>query len=280
MNSVVGFKTTLESESLSAKRCLEMAIKSWIAVVFVGQWMFAFYILAQFALPLLTGQLDESQYSHMIKGYVNGDHVYNAVLLLHVIPVFAVSLSASFQLVPYVRNHYPRFHRFNGRFFLAWGIVGALSGLYMQWFGGARLSNVGSLGVTLNGILILVAVVLAWRTALQKQFVLHRRYAVHAFILINGVWTFRLYLMGWFLVNQGPLGNSQQIDGPADIALSFACYLLPMAIAELAFWAERRSKSPITWLAAVGVSFGAMMTLIGVVAATLGMWGPRIMAVF
>ena len=266
------------SKSMS-ERWLDMAIKSWIGVVFLGQWMFALYILAQFALPFVIGTLDESQFSHMIKGYVNGDTTYNTLLLLHVIPVFVISLSATFQLVPYVRMHYPGFHRLNGRFFLCFGIIGAISGLYMTWIGGGRLSDIGSLGVTLNGILIPVFVVLAWRTAAHKKFAMHRRYAVHAFILINGVWTFRLYLMGWFMLNQGPLGNSPNIDGPADIALSFCSFLLPMAIAELAFWAEKQRKKSITLTAAFGVSFATVITSIGVVAASMLMWGPKILAV-
>lgn len=260
------------------KRWLDMAIKSWIGVVFVGQWMFAFYILAQFALPFVSGTLEESQFSHMIKGYVKGDTTYNALLLFHVVPVAVICLSATFQLVPFVRKNYPRFHRFNGRLFLGFGIIGAVTGIYMTWFGGGRLSDVGSLGVTLNGILIPVFVILAWRTAIQKKFAMHRRYAVHAFILINGVWTFRLYLMGWFMVNQGALGNSSKIDGPADIALSFASFLLPMAIAELAFWAEGQRKNSATLVAACGVTFATVITLIGVVAASMMMWGPRILA--
>ena len=280
MESTMASKATFTSQPTMAKRSLNLAIKMWIATVFVGQWMFGFYILAQFALPLFTGQLDESQFSHMIKGYVNGDTMYNTLLLFHVIPVFVICLSATFQLVPYVRTRFPRFHRLNGRFFLAFGIVGALTGLYMTWFGGGRLSDVGSLGVTLNGLLIPVFVGLAWLTAVKRQFAKHRRLAVHAFILINGVWTFRLYLMGWFLMNQGPLGNSRTIDGPADMALSFASYLLPMAIAELAFWAESKRRDSINWLASGGVWMGFLVTLIGVVAATMMMWGPRIIAGF
>lgn len=261
-----------------SRNYLDWSIRAWIAVALVGQWIFALYILAQFTLPVVTGSIDESQFRHMIRGYVNGDTYNNTILLFHVIPVMIISLSAILQLFPYIRKNYPTFHRINGRMFLALGLIGAVTGLYMTWITGSRLSNLGSLGVTLNGILILAAAVFAWRYALQRKFRQHRRWAVHAFILINGVWSFRLYLMGWFLVNQGPLGNSRTIDGPADIALSFASYLLPMAIAEIVFWAERQRSAKATIGAAVGVSFAALITLIGVVAATMMMWGPRIMA--
>ncbi len=257
---------------------LSGAINSWISVIFLGQWLFGLYIFAQFTMPWLSGQLDESQFTHMIRGYRNGETINNAVLLLHVIPVMLISLSATFQFVPMVRQRFPVFHRWNGRLFLAVGFFGAISGLYMTWGIGSRLSDVGALGVTLNGILIPVFVYLAWRTAVNRNFSLHRRYAVHAFILINGVWSFRLYLMSWYMIHQGPFGNSRQIDGPADIAISFASYLLPMAVAELVFWAEKHRETWASFAAAITVSLMAMLTLVGVYAASTMMWIPRVQA--
>jgi len=263
-----------------AKRWTVLAIRCWIGVVLIGQWMFAIYIFAQFTLPLASGTIDESQFRHMIKGYVNGETFNNTLLLIHVIPVMFVCFSAVLQLIPFIRNRFPVFHRINGRLFLIIGLIGALGGLYLTWVTGSRLSNLGALGVTINGLLIPIAVYLAWHFALNKKFSLHRRFAVHAFILINGVWSFRLYLMGWYLINQGPLGNSSTIDGPADIVLSLASFLLPMAIAELVFLSEKSAQPKSQWIAAVAATIGMLVTLIGVVAATMMMWGPRVLAVF
>ncbi|MBR9793049.1 MAG: DUF2306 domain-containing protein [Gammaproteobacteria bacterium] len=261
---------------ITTKNYLDWAIKTWVGVILTGQWIFALYILVQFTLPLLTGQLDESRYAYMIRGYVNGDTVNNAILLLHVVPVMLISLSGTFQLFPAIRLHYPRFHRINGRVYLTFGLFGAIGGLYLTWVTGSRLSDLGALGVTLNGLLIPVMVYFAWRYAVQRDFARHQRFAVHAFILINGVWTFRLLLMGWFMLNQGPQGNSANLDGPADVILSFASYLLPMLIAELIFRARERNTvaSRVTAIIAVGIAI--LITLIGTVAATMMMWGPRI----
>lgn len=278
---------TLSSASLSVsqrhihyKQWLATSIKAWIIVVLAGQWMFALYILAQFAMPWMSGTLDESQFSHMIEGYVNGDDFNNKVLLLHIIPVLVISLSATFQLVPYVRTHYPTFHRLNGRLFLTIGVLGALTGIYLTWGRGTRLSDIGALGTTLNGLLIPVFCILAWRFAVRKQFTLHRRFAVHAFILINGVWSLRLYLMGWFMVNQGSFGNNATMDGPADLIISYACYLFPMAVAEFVFWAETKAKPKTTLVASGLVAFAVVITAIGVVSATIMMWWPRISGAF
>ena len=276
MSELVSSNTQGDLSNAILKPWLSGAIKAWIGAVLIGQWMFGFYILARFTMPWLLGELDESQFSNMIRGYKNGETFNNAVLLTHIIPVMLISLSATFQLVPYVRRRFPVFHRWNGRLFLSVGFFGAISGLYMTWGIGSRLSDVGAIGVSLNGILIPIFVFYAWRTAVQGNFAVHRRLAVHSFILINGVWSVRLYLMAWFMVNDGPYGNTRLIDGPADIAISFASYLLPMAIAELVFWAERRKES-LTWLvAALGVSLMAVLTAFGVYAASTMMWIPRI----
>lgn len=258
------------------QKWLSTVMKIWVALILSGQWIFALYILNQFTLPLVTGQIDESRYAHMITGYVNGETFNNLILLLHVIPIMLISLSGTLQLVPAIRTTYPVFHRLNGRFYLAVGLLGALSGLYLTWVTGSRLSNTGALGVTLNGLLIPIFIYFTWQTALKRQFALHRRYAVHAFILINGVWTFRLLLMGWLMVNQGRMGNSSTLDGPADITLSFASYLLPMFIAELYFYAVKHPSKWRAGLATIMVMLAVVITAIGIVAATLMLWGPRI----
>ena len=267
---------TQPSLHLKLKNKFYFLIKLWVGIILTGQWVFALYILVQFTLPLITGQLDESRYAYMIRGYVNGDTFNNVILLLHVVPVMLISLSGIFQLFPTIRTHFPRFHRINGRVYLIFGLMGAIGGLYLTWVTGSRLSDLGALGVTLNGLLIPVMVYFAWYYALKHDYSRHQRFAVHAFILINGVWTFRLLLMGWFMLNQGPLGNSANLDGPADIILSFASYLLPMLIAELIFKAREHNTVVLQVSAIVAVGIAIIITIMGTVAATMMMWGPRI----
>ena len=267
---------TQPSLHLKLKNKFDFLIKLWVGIILTGQWVFALYILVQFTLPLITGQLDESRYAYMIRGYVNGDTFNNVILLLHVVPVMLISLSGIFQLFPTIRTHFPRFHRTNGRVYLTFGLMGAIGGLYLTWVTGSRLSDLGALGVTLNGLLIPVMVYFAWYYALKRDYSRHQRFAVHAFILINGVWTFRLLLMGWFMLNQGPLGNSANLDGPADIILSFASYLLPMLIAELIFKAREHNTLVLQVAAIVAVGIAIIITIMGTVAATMMMWGPRI----
>ena len=261
------------------EKILNNSVKAWVGVALIGQWLFAAYIISLYALPSILGyaevteSLAPSTVGESKKGFDS------TIFFMHVLPAALMAMSGLFQLFPSIRRKYPTFHRYNGRMFFTLGLSGAFTGLYLTWGAGFRLSDIGAMGITLNGILIPIAICLAWRTAIKKQFVQHQRFAVHSFILVNGVWSFRLYLMGWYVMSQGGYGNTQTLDGPADIALSFACYLLPMCIAEFIFWAKRKKSHKINWFAAIASSFGFIITLIGVITAGMMMWYPRIIKV-
>jgi uncharacterized membrane protein YhdT len=258
----------------NAKTTLNAGIKSWFVIALIGQWAFAFYIFAIYTLSMMYG-LSVTDFSPA-PSLKKGDNTIQTVFFAHTIPAIYLGLFGLFQLVPKLRNRYKGFHRWNGRIFLVLGMTGALSGLFLQWSKGAETNTAASLGITLNGILILIAGYFTYRFAVQKRFDMHERLAVHTFILVNGVWTFRLYLMGWYIVNQGPNGNTKHVDGPMDIFFSFACYLLPMLIAELYFWAKKQKSNGKTWGASIAIIFGALISLIGVGSAILAMWTPRI----
>jgi hypothetical protein len=268
------------SSTNRAKQFLQLSVSAWVAIALVGQWFFASYVFVIYVFPIVTGDLELVNLSKPIIGYVKGDIFGNAALFSHVIPAALLSVGGIIQLLPIVRRKYPAVHRWNGRMFLTLGLLGAISGLYLTWIRGARLSDLGSLGITLNGILIVVAVVFAWRYARAKQFDTHMRWAIHAFILVNGVWFFRLYLMAWYAANQGPNGNTANIDGPMDIFLSYACYGIPMLIAEGVFWAKRQKQASKIWVVTALTFTGSLITLMGVVAAIFMMWIPRITQAF
>ncbi|WP_448211881.1 DUF2306 domain-containing protein [Colwellia sp. MEBiC06753] len=257
-----------------ANKTLDLSIKSWFTITFIGQWAFAFYILTIYTLTLANG-LNVTDFSPA-PNLKNADSTVRLMFFFHVIPAIYLSLFGISQLIPAIRNKYRVFHRWNGRIFLALGFTGALTGLFLQWSKGLQTNTAASLGISLNGLLILVAVFFTWRYATNKRFDLHQRWAIHTFFLVNGVWTFRLYLMGWYMVNQGPNGNSSNVDGPMDIFLSFACYLFPMAATEFYFWLKKQRTTSTIWSGSVVITIGALITLVGVSAAIIMMWYPRI----
>ena len=259
---------------------LNLLVKSWVGIALIGQWMFAIYIFSIYALPSVLGNTELTMSVSPATGTEKAKGFDIVIFFAHIVPAALMAISGLLQLFPSVRRRFPKFHRYNGRMFFVLGVTGALSGLYLSWIAGLRLSNLGAMGITLNGLLIPVAIYFAWRAAIKKQFAAHQRFAVHSFLLVNGVWTFRLYLMGWYVINQGSNGNTKTIDGPADIAISFVCYLLPMVIAELIFWAKRNSSDSLKWMVSGITLIGGVLTLIGVGAAGLLMWYPRVKIVF
>ncbi len=266
-------------QPISAQNYLAWVAKAWVAVVLFGQMIFALYIVAVYVFPTLVGQTGVTHEVLPGTGTKNLSTFDGVLFFAHIVPAAVMAVSGLLQLLPSVRSNYPKLHRYNGRLFFTLGLSGALSGLYLTWVSGLRFSDIGSMGVTLNGILIVVFIALAWRTAIKRKFADHRRFAVHAYIAVNGVFSFRLYLMAWYLLNQGPNGNSRLVDGPMDITLSFASYLLPMLIAELVFWAQRSKQQRVKWGVSAFATIGLIYTFIGVGAAAMMMWGPRFQAV-
>ncbi len=239
------------------------AIMTWGGIALIGQWLFSAYIFILYAMPLVLGITKQAELVSPTSGYDASGSVQSAVFFGHIIPAIILAISGLFQLIPQMRKRFVHFHRWNGRIFFTLGL-------------GLRLSNLGAMGITLNGLLIPIAVILAWKYAVSQQFAQHRRFAVHSFLLVNGVWTFRLYLMGWYMLNQGKNGNTSTLDGPVDIFFSFACYLLPMLVAELYFWAVRQTLERVKWLITGLFILGSGITLLGIVAAFIMMWYPRV----
>lgn len=260
----------------SPETLLNYTVKSWVGIALLGQWMFAIYIFSVYAMPSLLGNSELTMSVSPASGIEKAKGFDFVIFFAHIVPAALMAMSGLLQMFPSIRSRYPKFHRYNGRLFFVLGVSGALSGLYLTWGVGLRMSDIGAIGITLNGLLIPIAIYFAWRFAINKQFSLHQRFAVHSFLLVNGVWTFRLYLMGWYVLNQGSNGNNNTLDGPADIAISFACYLLPMAIAELVFWAKRRASNGLKWAVSGFAATGTLLTLIGIGAAGMLMWYPRV----
>jgi hypothetical protein len=261
---------------LLADKIIRLAATSWLVVVLIGQWLFASYIALMYAVPVLTQRYELANRAGHITGYVNGDSIGNVMLFWHVLPAALLSLSGVLQLLPLIRRRFPHFHRWNGRLFFVLGISGALTGLFLTWVRGSRLSDVGAIGISINGILIPIAIAFAWRAARARRLEAHKRWAIHAFLLVNAVWTFRLYLMAWFVINGGPNGNNRTLDGPADLTITYACYLLPMLVAELVFWAQKQQRVVIKSSVAFVLILGVMLTGLGVFSATVLMWWPRV----
>ena len=61
-----------------------------------------------------------------------------------------------------------------------------------------------------------------------------------------------------------------------DLFFSFACYLLPMAVAELVFWAQHQRSAAVKWAVTGLMLLGCVVTLGGIAAIGATIWLPTI----
>lgn len=257
---------------------LRRTAQAWFGVAAVGQLAFVGFILLYFATRSLTGNWATWDDKPLIEGYTAGDPVGNVMFMLHVLLAAVVTAGGLVQLVPWLRRRWPALHRWNGRVFVAVGAFLALGGLWLTWVRGTRLSDNVLLGlpITVNGLLILWFCWQAYHHARARRFDVHRRFALRAFLAVNGVWFLRIGMMAWIVLNQGMRGMNATMSGPADIGIALAAYFLPLAILQLYFRAERTGSRADALLAAGAIGAGVLVTAVGVFGTVAFMWGPYV----
>ena len=264
----------------SSARALRLAATAWCSVAVLGQIVFACYLAALYGMTGLRGRLDLWR-TVMPHGYAPQTPVHNSMIALHLLFALLLVSAGALQLLPLVRRRWPRLHRWNGRAYVVAAIIGSLTGLAMVWTPPGTVGDIWQhLGVSLNAVLILAAVVMAWRAALQGRFDIHRRWALRLYLLVGGVWFFRLGLMLWLLANRGPAGfDPETFTGPALTTLSFGQSLLPLALLQLYFIVQQRGSAAGQWAMATTLGLLSLLTAAGVAAATAMMWLPPVLKV-
>lgn len=259
-----------------AARALQWSGIVWFLVAAFGQAAFIGFILAFYGTRTATGNFAGWNDKPLIDGYVAGDQTGNLVFAAHVLLASVVTLAGLMQLVPPLRRSFPAVHRWTGRTFMVIACFMALSGAWLTVVRGTSLSTISSVAILLDGVLILVFAGLAWRHAVKKRFDRHRVWAMRTFMVVSGVWFLRVGLMGWVLINQGPVGMTKNLSGPADIVLTFGSYLIPLALLELYFRAGRSAHAAPKILTAAIVLAAAAFTAVGVFGTIAFMWGPHL----
>jgi hypothetical protein len=244
----------------------------WFIVAAFGQLAFITFIVMFYGVRTFAGNFAGWNDKSLIIGHVPGDTVGNLLFGMHVLLAAVMTLGGLLQLVPLIRRKYPAFHRWNGRIFIVIACYLALGGLWMTWMRGAHLSVVTGVSVSLNGVLILVFSVFTVRHAMARRIAIHQRWAMRTFMVANGVWFFRIGLMGWIMINQSPRGMNETLSGPADIALSYGSYLIPLAALEI-YMAAKRSQSVVVKVAVSCLIVAlTLFTAIGIIGAMKFMW--------
>lgn len=259
-----------------AAKALQWAGIVWFLVAAFGQAAFIWFILAFYGTRTAAGNFAGWNDKPLIDGYITGDQAGNFVFAAHVLLASVVTFAGLMQLTPQLRRAFPTWHRWTGRTFLVIACFMALSGFWLTLVRGTSLSAVSSVAILIDGLLILIFANLAWRHAVKRRFDQHRIWAMRTFMVVSGVWFLRVGLMGWVLVNQGPVGMSGELSGPADTVLVFGCYLIPLALLELYFRAGRSDSAALKSFAAAVVLAAAAFTAVGVFGTIVLMWGPHL----
>lgn len=264
----------IASASARARRHLDLAVKAWFAATALGQLMFVAYIVLFYGRLTLAGDFAGWNNRDLVTGYVAGDTAGNGNFAAHVLTAAVMTFAGLVQLVPSIRARWPRLHRWSGRLFIATALFLAIGGLWLTWVRGSYMTVIGAVSISIDAALIVGFVIMAWLTARKRDFAAHRRWALRTFIAASAVWFLRLGYMVWGLTTGG-LGSTMGMSGPFDVFWGFASYLLPLAVLELYFHAERGSPRAKTAMA-VGLWFASALILLGGAAAWLLMWSPYI----
>lgn len=259
-----------------ADAVLNGAAAFWFLIAVLGQWMFALYIAGFYGVTSLTNETD--RWSNVLHhGLGEGDFLGNLFLVLHLLLAFVITVGGPLQLLPKLRARAPGFHRWNGRIYIVTAFVISLAGLALIYRRGAVGGIYMMSGNTINAVLIICCAFMTWRTVLARQMDAHRRWAIRTFIVVSGVWFFRVGFGLWILLNKGGApGHTDEFTGPFDIFLAFGHTLLPLAILEIYFRVRDRSGVGEYYVLATVLAVLAVAMGMGIFFASQIFWLPNL----
>ncbi|NJC28488.1 DUF2306 domain-containing protein [Neolewinella antarctica] len=274
MNLTARSATIITASTDPSNKLLRWAAIGWFVVAIIGQLLFAVYIVGFYGGTAVYGNIAEWN-EKITHGFSEGATVSNLVVGIHLFFAALITLGGPVQLISGIKRKYPVFHRRNGRIYVMLTAIAALTGLYMLYAHEGAGGAVSRPAMTLEAVLILLAGVLVWRFAVARQFRRHEAWAVRLFLVASGVWFFRVILMGWMLVNGGAVGfDPETFTGPFLDFLSYAHYLLPLAVYELYLWAGRSSHASVRYAVVGLLVVCTVFTGVGIFGAVAGLWLP------
>lgn len=266
---------TAASPDALARRALDGAARFWFAAVVAGQAMFAFYILAFYGASTLSGDFAAwAKNENLIRGYAPGDTAGNLAFASHVLLAAVITVGGTLQLVPQIRARAPAVHRWTGRTFFVSCILASLAGLFLVWSRDVAESRANALAISLDAVMILAFCGLAWRAAMARQIAAHRRWALRAFMVANGVWFLRIGMVAYGIFHT-TTGIGPRMGTFFDI-WNFGAYLVPLALLELYFLAQARSSTGGRLAMAGGLTLATLVMSLGIVGAWFGMFAPTL----
>ncbi|MEM8773223.1 MAG: DUF2306 domain-containing protein [Pseudomonadota bacterium] len=261
---------------LGPERILRLSGILWFLVAAAGQWMFVYYIAAHY-IPVLAGEgLPGLENTALPDGHVPGDWVGNLAIAAHVLIAIIIIGAGPLQLIPQIRGRFPAFHRWVGRLYMVTAILTSIAGLHLVWTRGVPGGLIAHYAISLDAVLIFLFAGVALAFAVKRDIDRHRRWAMRLFMVVSAVWFFRIGLMFWFMATGGAGVDPETFRGPFITFIYFGQMFVPLAVLQLYFEAQDRNSPSFQVITALAVIGAAGVTAIGVFAATMGMWLPRL----
>ncbi|MDT0605512.1 DUF2306 domain-containing protein [Croceitalea rosinachiae] len=275
MNQLKQSITSNSNRQAQLNKALKATANLWFIIAVIGQWLFAIYVAAFYGGAAMQG--DFMKWNRVLPhGYAEGETMDNLATAIHVFLAVAILVGGPLQFIPAIRNRFRKFHRINGRLYVSLMILVGLSGVYMVLSKGTVSGLIGDISININAVLILIFSILTIQRALSKKFEAHNQWAFRLFLVANGVWFFRIGLMFWLMVMGGPVGfDPETFRGPFLIFLGFGQYLIPLAIYQL-YLKSKKSNAFGKFSMSIILIGCFFITAIGIFAATMGMWLPRL----
>ena len=240
--------TKLTKKSL-ADKSLKYTTVFWFVSSLVGQWFFFYYIMGFYGTSVIN---DNMEYWNVVferfgvTPYRAGDFSGNLAFVAHALGAGIVAFGGALQLIPKVRNSFPKFHKVNGYVYLTTVFCLAISGFYLVWIRDPDPIKMNGIGTTINGILILTFAYLTVRLAIKKDITNHRKWALRLFFVSNAQLTLRLGTFS-YLVTGSILGMNPAFGDPFFTMGTFGCYVLPLLTLQLYFYAKERGSNVVKY---------------------------------
>jgi len=263
-----------------ADTALKAATRLWFAVVVIGQLLFAFTVASFYGLTAARGNF-QGLNKFMSHGYIPGDGMGNFAVAIHLSSAVIIILAGMLQLIPQIRNRFPVFHRWNGRLYIVTAFAISLAGLYMMWVRGSVGDLPQHLGASLMAVLIMLCASMALRYALARDFKTHRRWALRLYLVVSASLFIRAGIFLSTFLNHGPFGfDPATFTGPFLTFITFAQYLLPLAVLELYFRAQDRPGAPRRIAMAAGLFVLTVALGAGILVVSMAVWVPSVKAAY
>jgi uncharacterized membrane protein len=255
-----------EKKSLAlAAGALNYSAIFWFLAILAGQWFFFYYIISFYGFSVINDNMEIWNRWEPLGSapYKAGDSAGNLAFAAHTIGAGIVALGGALQLIPKVRSIAPTFHKINGYVYLITVLCLALSGFYLSWVRGASPDTLSAIGTSINGFLILGFAYLTVKTARKREITNHRKWAIRLFLVSNAQWFLRVGVFSYMIT--GTVFGGKPAFGDLFFTIwTFACFLLPLATAQLYFYASEHRNANLKFIAASVLIIFTLLMLVGV----------------